>query len=94
MRAAAAFGIGGVRFVMIVEREDFIALMEVVQEEAEGAFIDTAATMHGVRAGARSLTHDRRDDDLLHDPSTDGEARELPLGSAEPGEERLAFENR
>jgi len=35
--------------------EDFNALMEVVQEEAEDVFIDTAATVRGVRAGARSL---------------------------------------
>jgi uncharacterized protein YoxC len=36
--------------------EDFNALMEVVQEEAEGVFIDTASTVRGVKAGARSLT--------------------------------------
>jgi uncharacterized protein YoxC len=35
--------------------EDFNALMEVVQEEAEDVFIDTAATVRGVRAGARSI---------------------------------------
>jgi hypothetical protein len=39
--------------------EDFNALMEVVQEEAEDVFIDTAATVRGVRAGARSLTGGR-----------------------------------
>lgn len=38
--------------------EDFNALMEVVQEEAEDVFIDTAATVRGVRAGARSLAGD------------------------------------
>ena len=36
--------------------EDFNALMEVVQEEAEGMFIDTAATMHGLREGAATIT--------------------------------------
>lgn len=35
--------------------EDFNALMEVVQEQAEGAFLDTAATAHGVREGMRHL---------------------------------------
>ena len=36
--------------------EDFNALMEVVQDEAEGMFIDTAATMRGVREGAAAIT--------------------------------------
>lgn len=35
---------------------DFNALMEVVQGEAEGIFVETAATARGVRAGARTLT--------------------------------------
>lgn len=35
--------------------EDFNALMEVVQSEAEGLFIGSAATLRGVRAGARAL---------------------------------------
>ena len=35
--------------------EDFNALMEVVQQEAEDVFIDTAATVRGVRAGMGSL---------------------------------------
>jgi hypothetical protein len=35
--------------------EEFNALMEVVQDEAEGIFIDTASTVRGVRAGARSI---------------------------------------
>ncbi len=35
--------------------KDFNALMEVVQEEAEGIFIDTASTMRGVREGARTI---------------------------------------
>lgn len=35
--------------------EEFNALMEVVQEEAEGIFLDTAATVRGVREGARTL---------------------------------------
>lgn len=35
--------------------EEFNALMEVVQDEAEEIFLDTASTMRGVRAGARSV---------------------------------------
>lgn len=34
---------------------EFNALMEVVQGEAEGVFLETAATMRGIRAGADSL---------------------------------------
>jgi len=36
--------------------EEFNALMEVVQDEAEDIFIDTASTVRGVRAGARAMT--------------------------------------
>ncbi len=36
--------------------EEFNALMEVVQGEAEDIFIDTAATVRGVRESARSIT--------------------------------------
>ena len=74
--------------------EDFNALMEVVQEEAEGAFIDTAAAVRGVRAGAASLSDGTHDDDLAHEPSHDGGARELPTGSPEACDERLAIESR
>ncbi len=35
--------------------EEFNALMEVVQGEAEDIFLDTAATVHGVREGARRI---------------------------------------
>ena len=35
--------------------EDFNALMEVVQTEAEDIFLDTAATVRGVRQGAKSI---------------------------------------
>lgn len=35
--------------------EDFNALIEVVQSEAEDIFLDTASTVRGVRAGARVL---------------------------------------
>lgn len=36
--------------------EEFNALMEVVQGEAEEMFLDTAATVRGVREGARTIT--------------------------------------
>jgi hypothetical protein len=36
--------------------EEFNALMEVVQSEAEDIFIDTAATVRGVREGVREST--------------------------------------
>jgi hypothetical protein len=39
--------------------EEFNALMEVVQDEAEGIFIDTASTVRGVKAGARSIASGR-----------------------------------
>jgi hypothetical protein len=35
--------------------EEFNALMEVVQDEAEDLFIDTASTVRGVREGARAI---------------------------------------
>ena len=36
--------------------EEFNALMRVVQDEAEGIFLDTASTMRGMQQGARSFT--------------------------------------
>lgn len=42
---------------------DFNALMRVMQEEAEGLFINTASTVRGVRAGAETLRRLRREDD-------------------------------
>ncbi|MCA9738295.1 MAG: hypothetical protein KC645_11780, partial [Gemmatimonadetes bacterium] len=36
--------------------EDFNALMEVVQEEAEDIFVGTASTVRGLRTGAAALT--------------------------------------
>ena len=41
--------------------EEFNAFMEVVQREAEGAFVDGAATAHGVRAGLGNLSNRRRE---------------------------------
>jgi len=62
--------------------EEFNALMEVVQGEAEDIFLDTAATVRGVREGARSLGGAR--DEALAEPD---EAGELP----EPVEDRAAI---
>ncbi len=42
--------------------EEFNALVEVVQTEAEGIFLDTASTVHGVRAGALSLGSSQKSD--------------------------------
>jgi len=43
--------------------EEFNALMEVVQTEAEDIFIDTASTVRGVREGARSIALPTRSTD-------------------------------
>jgi uncharacterized protein YoxC len=40
------------------------ALLKVVQEEAEGLFIDTASTVRGVRVGADTLRRYQEDGDL------------------------------
>jgi hypothetical protein len=40
--------------------EEFNALMEVVQGEAEDVFLDTASTVRGVREGARAITERAR----------------------------------
>lgn len=52
--------------------DEFNALMEVVQGEAEGMFLDTAATMRGIRAGAQRLT-DPEEGAPASDPATDPE---------------------
>ena len=49
--------------------EEFNALMEVVQSEAEDIFIGTAAAVRGVRVGATSLGESPEPSDL---PSTQG----------------------
>lgn len=54
---------------------EFNALMEVVQDEAEDIFLDTAATVRGVREGARSMGRAREE---LADE--DEEAESLPPG--------------
>jgi hypothetical protein len=56
---------------------DFNALMEVVQGEAEGVFVETAATARGVRAGARHLTGTDR-------PRSGESSGELPPSAPQP----------
>ena len=68
--------------------EEFNALMEVVQSEAEDVFLDTAATVRGVREGARAMGRRRSprppdaDGDQL--PADDGGERDGDLPPAEP----------
>lgn len=59
--------------------EEFNALMEVVQGEAEDLFIDTAATVRGVREGARSLGRGRP----VPGPSPDGRTEDENAGTDE-----------
>lgn len=66
--------------------EDFNALMEVVQGEAEGMFLDTAATVRGLKAGARSLAAPGE----AWEPEDDAEAPEAPDTTPDPSSERTA----
>ena len=68
---------------------DFHALLDVVQSEAEDVFVSTASTVRGVRAGARSLMHERDRQRLVSDEedALDDEADEL---LAEGGDNELA----
>jgi len=74
--------------------EDFNALMEVVQEEAEDVFIDTAATVRGVRAGARSLAGSERTASDEDAALADDAAMDEPdaLAAAAPAEAERALE--
>lgn len=58
--------------------EEFNALMEVVQSEAEDIFIGSAATVRGVRAGARALR------DGSGEPPLDADDAELEEESGLP----------
>jgi hypothetical protein len=42
---------------------EFNALLEVVQQEAEGMFVATASTVRGVRMGAQSLHNEDDEED-------------------------------
>jgi len=58
--------------------EEFNALMEVVQDEAEEIFIDTASTVRGVRESARSISGSSERRDRAARPRRDR------VGEAEP----------
>ena len=76
--------------------EEFNALMQVVQSEAEDIFIGTAATVRGVREGARVLGEggDGEDADLEEEelrrvrPGEGEEGGEVYLSRPEPTEAR------
>ena len=66
--------------------QDFTALVEVLQEEAEELALDTAAAVRGVRAGTRALTKGGREgarSEALG--GGDVEPRGIPALPEEPG---------
>ena len=65
--------------------DDFNALMEVVQTEAEDIFLDTAATVRGVRKGARSIAAEDRG--RKNDTGQAGESDDLRLSPDESASE-------
>jgi hypothetical protein len=59
--------------------EEFNALMEVVQGEAEDVFLDTASTVRGVREGARAITERTRTRPRPQDdPADEPDASDAP----------------
>lgn len=62
---------------------EFDALLDVVQDEAETLFVDTASTVRGLRAGARRLSRDRRRGD---GGDGSGRRRDEPRGDGPDGE--------
>lgn len=62
--------------------DEFNALMEVVQGEAEGIFLDTAATVRGVREGARALSRPQEGADVA--PQDPGGAESADRGGDGP----------
>jgi methyl-accepting chemotaxis protein len=67
--------------------EEFNALMEVVQDEAEEIFLDTASTVRGVREGARSIAAPSR---RARRGGADGDRREPSSTEADPERTRHA----
>lgn len=74
--------------------EEFNALMEVVQSEAEDIFLDTASTVRGVREGARAMGRrprsapaDAEARRAVVDQEREPEARLPGSGGPAPGEE-------
>jgi len=74
---------------------EFNALLQVVQQEAEQAFVSTAAAVRGVRTGAASLSglDDDRDSEAEggggDDDGDDDESDQDPFGEREERGERL-----
>ena len=68
--------------------EEFNALMEVVQGEAEEMFLDTASTVRGVREGARAIT-ERTASRAAADGDVDDDAPAADFAE-ETGEENAA----
>jgi len=68
--------------------EEFNALMDVVQDEAESVLLDTAAAVRGVRAGARTIgegvAFQESDDESVRSPEDEGPGNE---GSEHEGSE-------
>lgn len=62
--------------------EEFNALMELVQGEAEDIFLDTASTVRGVREGARSIASAPRNRAGHGEP--EGERAEEPVERSAP----------
>jgi hypothetical protein len=65
---------------------EFNALMDVVQSEAEDLFVGTAATVRGVRAGAKVLSGGAPETSI-------GEDAEEELRRLEPGEDNVVGES-
>ena len=68
--------------------EEFNALMEVVQGEAEDIFLDTAATVRGVRQGASSIAAEGS----ASDGDTEGAGGDADLPPDAPGADSDAAE--
>ena len=70
--------------------EDFNALIEVIQREAEELFIDTASTMRGFRAGAREISSPSPNtgDEVTETDSVraEDEPTEFNVGKSQDGE--------
>lgn len=72
--------------------QDFTALVEVLQEEAEDLALDTAAAVRGVRAGTRSLASESEMDTTRGPPGPGlDESRQGPPDSPEFGEGAYVF---
>lgn len=66
--------------------EEFNALIEVVQDEAEGIFLDTASTVRGVREGARSIAGGEPRENVTGAKREHGQREPAILTSIEEGD--------